>query len=89
MRTYSEKEALNVGLGQAGFEYISDVVERNNVSYVRIDVITSATFSILDSPLLNATSNTMTGVSFPAGTTLYGKFTRVKLSAGSVIAYNG
>lgn len=88
MRTITNSEDIAL---QNGFEYISDTAAHNspvNRFFVAIQVVTAATFTALTADVRSPISgNTVTGVSIPAGTTIYGKFTAAQLSAGSVIAY--
>ena len=79
---------LASSLGQDGSFLISDTTENTlpqHEKFIAIQVLEDASFETLDG---NLTGN-VTGVKFPAGTILYGRFTTIKLAYGSVIAYLG
>jgi hypothetical protein len=70
-------------LGQNGSKVIADTNPNIGGDWFCIDVLSDAVFTTL--------TGNMTGVgstSFPAGTQLFGRFTAITLSSGSVIAYN-
>lgn len=56
-------------------------------SFVKIKVITAATFSTLT--MTGATGDAMTGFAFPAGFEIEGPITAFTLTSGSVLAYTG
>ena len=79
---------LASSLGQDGSFLISDTTENTlpqHKKFIAIQVLEDASFGTLNG---NLTGN-VTGVKFPAGTILYGRFTTIKLAYGSVIAYLG
>ena len=69
-------------IGHHGGAYYADTAAHAG-RFFAIQVITAATFDTLTGNITSAT-----GVAFPAGTILLGEFTAIKLSSGSVIAYN-
>ena len=77
--------------GYYGLNYASDTASHTppaNMLFFRIEVVAAATFSVL-TPVSTAPNggNTMTGVVYPAGTIIKGRFSAFTLSLGSVIAY--
>lgn len=79
----TEPEMQRAELGQYGFTYESGTTARTGV-FFKIHCITTTTFNTLTG---NHDGDTFTGVAFPAGTIIYGRFTAITLTSGSVIAY--
>lgn len=53
-----------------------------------ITFISDTVFSLLTpAPNYSFSTDTISGITFPAGLTIYGKFTAFTLTSGSVIAY--
>ena len=76
-------ELKRAELGQYGATFISDTAVHAGDWYA-IQVVADATFNALTD---NWDGNTNTGVAFSAGAILYGHFTSIDLTSGSVIAY--
>ena len=80
-------------LGGKGFEFISDTAEHvapEGMVYIALQVVDDAVIASYETePNGLITGNTFTGVEFSAGTILYGRFSKIKLVYGSVIAYKG
>lgn len=70
--------------GQAGAVFESGTTAVAG-GFCAVHVIAEAVFSALDWPELSG--DALTGVTIPAGTTLYGDITGFTLSSGSVLAY--
>lgn len=79
---------VGAGLGVNGFDVIQDTtdttVDANSGHWFMIQVITDAVFTSSTVERGDALSTTLT---YPAGITLYGKFTQVQLTSGSVHCY--
>ena len=97
IRKYTESEALNVQLGQAGWDIVSNATI-NAHTYVAITVLVG-TEVIADntaSGTVSATSvdtdlgDTLSTVEVPEGCTIYGRWSEVHANTGSAyIAYIG
>ena len=84
LHTFKSGEVDNLSLGQNGLTYESGTTAVTG-SYFCIYVIGAATFTTLT--MENLDGDTITGVSFGAGTWIYGRISAFTLSAGSVFAY--
>jgi hypothetical protein len=79
--------------GLSGGKFIASTVESAG-DYIAIQVLADAKFEVLTgnitahpgAQLVNVISASASII--PAGTTLFGKFTAIKLHSGRVIAYN-
>lgn len=80
---WKQGEVDNLSLGTNGAKIVTDTTATTGEFYA-IQVIDDATFSALTGFQLQGT---WTGVAFPAGTIIYGRFTAFTLSAGKVVAY--
>ena len=79
---------LASSLGQDGSFLISDTTENalpQHKKFIAIQVLEDTNFETLDGNM----QGNVTGVEFSAGTILYGRFSRIKLAYGSIIAYLG
>ncbi|RMG81349.1 MAG: hypothetical protein D6712_16510 [Chloroflexi bacterium] len=76
-------EAENVALGQGGVVVETGTTQVDG-TFAAIQFIEGGAFSALAG---NYTGDALTGVTIPAGTVLYGRFTSFTLSSGKVIAY--
>lgn len=63
----------------------TDLVPPGSASFQTIYVAAAATFTVLSGSI----QPPPTGVSLAAGTNLVGQFTKIRLSGGSIVAYNG
>jgi hypothetical protein len=68
-----------------GARYITDTTATTDGPYIAIQAITAATLAA--GTTSEDVIGTLTGLVIPAGFTIYGTFTQVQLSAGSVMAY--
>lgn len=79
--------------GWNGLEFISDTATHTAPKgqvYTALQVISDAVFSTLNAESSSMIAgNSVLGVTISAGTTVYGRFTSVALSSGSLIAYKG
>lgn len=69
--------------GQNGATFINDT-STNTGNWYALQILSDTVFNILD---CNWDGSTRTGVIFKADHVVYGNFTRIKLTSGSVIAY--
>mgnify|MGYP003133618400 CR=1 FL=1 len=100
---YSVQESNNLQLGQNGALFDNTGGTFHEGNFVAFQVVASASFTVLevanarqigtaldsDGDSQTISGNSMTGVSFPAGTVLFGNWVGFELSSGSVIAYYG
>ena len=98
---FSVVESNNVGLGQGGSAYLSDTSTyspQTGKVVIAIQVIDDCAFAngmvsegtdFTDNDTAEAGTNadTFNGESFPAGITIYGRWTAVALASGAVMLY--
>lgn len=82
MGATEELKKLNKGEGSTLFD---DTTSRSG-NWSAITILESAAFTTLTDSTRDGTSS-ITGVTFSAGTTIYGNFTVIKLASGSAMAY--
>lgn len=98
LRRYNVQMSQNVALGQGGTSHVKfggTALTSSNV--VAITIIEDSKFSILNgsSTFVGVNSAGVGGsaiantLNFPAGITIYGSWTDITLSAGSIICYHG
>ena len=80
---FKSGEVDNLSLGQAGAVFESGTTAITGDFYC-IQFVENSVFSVLTS---NITGDTITGVTFSAGTAIYGRFTAFTLTSGKVLAY--
>jgi hypothetical protein len=99
--TFSVQEAQNMSLGQSGSAYLSDTstyTPQGGKIVVAIQVIDdcafgngmvaeSTDFTDNDTAEAGTNADTFNGESFPAGITIYGRWTAVALASGAVMLY--
>ena len=91
---FSVQGALNLGLGQAGC-FFETGTTANTYNTVAIQFIEDTVFTTLtpeDSKFIGTSGGSgdaITTETFPAGVTIYGRWTGFTLSSGAVIAYKG
>jgi len=78
-------------IGQKGSTLFDDTTARTSASlstsfWFALRILETATITTLTDAGRDGTALS-TGISFSAGTVLYGKFTEIKLASGSAIAY--
>jgi len=103
--TYSVAEAQNATMGQAGSlltnDTSNDIDAPDNSVFVAIQFLEDTTFTTL-SPVdaywfgsasgathIDADGDSTSGITFPAGMTIYGRWSSFNLATGTVIAYLG
>ena len=75
--------------GQAGATFATGKGVDHTGDFCAILIVEDATFSTLTWSELDLTAgDAMTGVSFPAGITIYGQISAFTISAGKVLAYH-
>lgn len=83
-RLQSGSEFHLQSFGQKGFDIIK--LTSTDGDWVAITVLDDATVGT-NKIVCDSGSEIESGTSLPTGLTIYGKFTKIHLSAGSVIAY--
>lgn len=73
-------------LAQYGSTAFADTTARTG-TWFAVTVIEDAVFAIITDATRTGTAD-LTGVTFSAGTTIYGSFTAITLTSGTIIAYN-
>ncbi len=73
-----------VGNGFSGGDFIADTSAHDG-NWTTIDVVTDVVFD--PSTVCNISGLAASSATFPAGKQLFGSFTRITLSSGSIIAY--
>lgn len=74
----------SVSMGQKGVEYATGAGAAG--PWMAINMVTSTAFSTLT---IGDSTGTLTSVTFPAGSWIYGNITAFTVSSGSVLAYKG
>jgi len=83
---FTVQEAENAGLGQAGFDYISDTATHTGEWYaIKVVDGAAAVFAVLNTALGDGAA----GLTIQEGDIVYGPFTSIKLTSGKVLAYRG
>lgn len=85
--SFNHADAEHGAYGFDGFEYISDTAAHTPPAgqiFFAIQFVTDST--ILSIAGSGITGNAIGGAVFPAGFTLYGRFTSIQLSAGRAVA---
>jgi len=92
---YTVQEAQNASMGQAGAKFISDGEEHLGV-FAAIQCLEDTIFEeLIPEDIVKGygvgtyNGNTMASETISAGTTIYGKWTKIELASGLVIAYIG
>lgn len=79
-------------LGGKGFEYISNTAAHTPPAgqvYICLHLLTDTIFAAIATDASAPIVGTVTGLTFLAGTVLYGKFSSLTLTSGSLLAYKG
>ena len=69
--------------GEFGGDYYGDTAAHTGQTWSSVQVLSAAVFTTLTGTL----NNSIAGVSFPAGTIIYGRFTTITLASGAVVEY--
>ena len=93
MDKYSASEALNVQLGQAGYDIVTatSVNQTTNPStnWIAITMIVGTTITTAASVDTNVWDS-ISGLEVPAGTTIYGRWSVITIGSGdTAICYRG
>ena len=98
LQKYSVVESGNVGLGQAGCEFLDTDIAAVSSPIVAITFLTDSTFDTLTpedpSKFMGlgsglGTNNIANTDIFPKGVTIYGRWTAVELETGRAVGYLG
>jgi len=83
---FTVQEAENAGLGQTGFDYISDSDSHSGTWYaIKVVDEAAAVFAVLNTAIGDGAA----GLTIQEGDIVYGPFTSIKLTSGGVLAYRG
>lgn len=74
---------VSVVLGQFGADYFTDTAEHNG-KWATVVALAPTT---IDTLRYDDGITTLTGLTIPAGLSIYGRFNLIKLTQGSVLAY--
>ena len=91
IRKYDDKEVSNLSLGAAGFDRIADTTQITG-TWVAIKAINSdavLTVSGTTGTVVAVGDPLVTGDVITQGDVLFGPFTAIKLTSGTVLAYRG
>lgn len=69
-----------------GFEYVTDTTARTGI-FCALQAVAAAVLDSTGTTCRNATGDSLNDLPIPAGFTIYGYFTSVKLKSGKVLAY--
>ncbi len=97
MRPSAENDSIRELMGCYGFDYITDTAAHTpvpiNGTPIAYKCIHFLTATVISAVVADATApmggTTVAGVTFAAGSVIYGKFTSLTLTSGTLIAYNG
>ena len=105
LHSYTVQEAQNATMGQAGAiltnDTSNDIDAPSNQVFVALQVVEDVTFTTLTqednkwygsatgASDIDSNGDTTSGITFPAGMTIYGRFTKVDFSSGSAMIYLG
>ena len=73
--------------GEAGFEMKTGPATFTVGNYCSLQFITDSTLTSIAAPLNSASSVAVTGITYPAGLTIFTPFTSAVILAGTAIAY--
>ena len=82
---YSVQEALNIQIGQLGWDIIQDTAAHTG-SWVKILFLQDTVFAVLTDPSGGGVVTTLT---YPQGTEITGNFTAITLTSGQIHATRG
>lgn len=77
--------------GGKGLVVVTDTTVHTPVAglcFARLQILTTTVLAAITADPTAPITGTLTGISLPAGTWLYGKFLSVQLTSGSLFAYN-
>lgn len=105
LHNYTVQEGQNATLGQAGSlltnDTSNDIDAPTGTTWIALQVIDDVTFTTLTQESnrwygsgagatdLDSNGDTTSGITFPSGTTLYGRWSTFRLASGTIIAYLG
>ena len=105
LHNYTVQEGQNAMLGQAGAlltnDTTNDIDAPTGTHWVALQVVDDVTFTTLTQVSnkwfgsakgaidLDSNGDTTSGITFPAGMTIYGRWSKFNLAGGTIIAYAG
>jgi len=82
----SELSILSAQAGQSGVTNFNDTTARTG-NWFAIQIIADVVFTTLTESDAEGTADMVTGITYSAGTVIYGKFTAITLTSGTCRAY--
>jgi hypothetical protein len=73
--------------GEGGFEMRTGSATFTTGDYCALSFVTDSTLTSIAAPLNSASSVAVTGITYPAGFTIFTPFTSAVLASGTAIAY--
>ena len=83
MSALSRKNVENISLGQYGAEVINDT----NSHTIPLQALQCLTDVVISSVTWLNLTGTITGITIPSGTVLFGQISKISLTSGIVIGY--
>jgi hypothetical protein len=84
LKAYNPTDFMAYSLGQSGATLFADTTARTG-AWFAITILADVVFTTLTDATLDGTA--IAGVTFSAGSTIYGNFTAITLASGTAIAY--
>ena len=89
----TENDRLSELLGGYGFDYITDTAAHTPAAGRAYKCLHFLTATVISAIVADSSApmggTTIVGVTFAAGAVIYGKFTSITLTSGTLLAYNG
>ena len=87
---YTPTESGSLGLGSAGSTVLVAATAEQTGSFCAVTVIAAATFTTLTAEdSAHPSTSDFSGITLPAGVTIYGRWTEIDPASGVIVAYNG
>ena len=87
LNKYTVQESNNLKLGQAGYDIVTNATV-NSDTYVAITALTESVVTAVSAD--TSVWDTLTTITVPIGTTIYGRWTSVTIASGdTAIVYRG
>lgn len=87
--TNTQEAILKSQMGGYGCHFISDTAAHTPTAGRVFVALIPLVDTVISAYLPTLDGNTLTGVTIPAGTPVYGRFTTLTLTSGKVLAYQG
>lgn len=95
IRSLTVVESANLGLGQVGAIFLTDSTSISSKKIVAIQFVTDTVFTTLTPSSssfvgsANGNGENVGSTVFPTGAVIFGQWTDIELTSGSIIAYEG